>query len=325
MGRFYWRVKIHLAVKPVGSNGSPLLTFKIEQHLNTHNIQHLILIPHRDLHRFPFPTFFENQTCTNLPSAYLGTRNTSSEVKLDNLLMVEHPQSTLNIGNKIQSFNTLYDAQIECELIQSQFSHPQRLNQENTRKNRVIEALQQPHDIFHFCGHSAYNPQNPALSSLYLNGEDTFTLKDILNLDLQEYRLVVLSSCETAITGNQTITDEYVGLVSGFLRAGATHVLSTLWAVESLPTTLLVVKFYQNLHQGQTPATALKNAQSWLKNATQTDLQQWLDEAIAALSHNPSVQLVLENIDFEGKIAKMERDRLYSHPYYWSSFILSGK
>ncbi|MEA5471650.1 hypothetical protein, partial [Spirulina sp. 06S082] len=31
LGRFYWRVKIHLAVKPVGSNGSPLLTFKIEK------------------------------------------------------------------------------------------------------------------------------------------------------------------------------------------------------------------------------------------------------------------------------------------------------
>ncbi|MBP0019598.1 MAG: tetratricopeptide repeat protein [Cyanobacteria bacterium SBLK] len=308
---------------------------EIEQHLQTHAINHLILIPHRDLHRFPLPTFFEKQTCTTLPSAYLGLPPLSPNwEKGQNLLIVEHPQSTLKIGNKTQSFDTLYDAQVECELILTQFSPLtkggwggcQRLNQENTRKECVTEALKHPHDIFHFCGHAAYNPQNPALSCLYLNEKDTLTLQDVLALDLQAYRLIVLSACETAVTGNQTITDEYVGLVSGFLQAGASYVLSTLWKVESFPTTLLIVTFYQNLHSGQPPATALKNAQFWLRNATKSDLQQWLDNAIAALSHIPQVQFILqEDIDLDEKIAKIKRDRPYSHPYYWSSFIISGK
>ncbi|MGK7928462.1 MAG: CHAT domain-containing protein [Spirulina sp.] len=309
----------------------------IEQHLKTHAINHLILIPHRDLHRFPLPTFFPDRPCTILPSAYLGMSENNPpdpDIAAD-ILIVENPPSKPKIGNQPKPLPGLPFAEVESALIQQQFRDSgspltkggrggfQCLPNNNATKTRVTEALQQSHHIFHFCGHGAYHSQNPALSSLYLNGEDTLTLKDILNLDLREYRLVVLSACETAVTGNQTITDEYVGLVSGFLRAGATHVLSTLWTVQSFATTLLVVTFYQNLHSGQSPATALKNAQSWLKTATKTDLQTWLDDAIATLQQDFSFKRLLEirrqNID------TMESDRPYAHPYYWSAFTLSGR
>jgi CHAT domain-containing protein len=350
---------------------------EIEQHLQNHAINHLILIPHRDLHRFPLPTFFKNQTCTTLPSAYLGLSPLSSNwEKGRNLLIVENPRSTPKIGNTIKKLDELPFAEVESALIQQLFvplmvghtenddynpirqgfkslSHTKNplkwIEEEKSRgeqeskspkvggfrgriqclpnthatQTRVTEVLQHPHAIFHFCGHGAYHSQNPSLSCLYLNGKDTLTLKDILNLDLQAYRLIVLSACETAVTGNQTITDEYVGLVSGFLRAGASHVLSTLWTVESFATTLLTVTFYQNLHLGQPPAAALKNAQTWLKTATKSDLQTWLDDAIALLHQDRSRQRLLKvrqrNIDI------MESDRPYAHPYYWSAFTLSGQ
>lgn len=348
----------------------------IEKHLQTHAIDHLILIPHRDLHRFPLPTFFEKQTCTTLPSAYLGLSplSTNWEGGQGRGLIVENPRSTPKIGNTIKKLDGLPFAEVESALIQQLFvplaigltendgdnpirqgfkslshrSNPlkwigeerslgkpelkspevggfrgqiQCLPNTQATKTLVTEALQQSHEIFHFCGHGAYNPQNPALSCLYLNGEDTLTLQDILALDLQAYRLIVLSACETAVTGNQTITDEYVGLVSGFLRSGATHVLSTLWTVESFATTLLTVTFYQNLHSGQPPATALKNAQIWLKNATKTDLKQWLNEAIALLADDEPAQDILRE---QQELVKMKSDRPYSHPYYWSAFTLSG-
>ncbi|MFP4099560.1 hypothetical protein [Coleofasciculus sp.] len=46
----------------------------IIEHLQNQPIENLILIPHRDLHRFPLHYFFPNYTCTYLPSAYSKLR-----------------------------------------------------------------------------------------------------------------------------------------------------------------------------------------------------------------------------------------------------------
>ena len=70
-------------------------------------------------------------------------------------------------------------------------------------------------------------------------GEDVvFVVELVDTIDLQHYRLITLASCETALTGNQTITAEYVGLVSAFLSHRIPHILSTLWTVQSRAKTL---------------------------------------------------------------------------------------
>ncbi|WP_202895849.1 CHAT domain-containing protein [Iningainema tapete] len=56
---------------------------------------------------------------------------------------------------------------------------------------------------------------------------------------------------------------------SGFLAAGATTVVSSLWKVSDISTTFLMIKFYENLRQisPQEPgavAVALKVAQKWI-------------------------------------------------------------
>ena len=73
------------------------------------------------------------------------------------------------------------------------------------------------------------------------------TLEEICQINLSGYQLVSLSACETAITGNQTITEEYVGLVSAFVYQRVQYVISTLWTVADDASSLLMIYFYWQL------------------------------------------------------------------------------
>jgi CHAT domain-containing protein len=52
------------------------------------------------------------------------------------------------------------------------------------------------------------------------------------------------------ITDFTSTSDEYIGLPSGFILAGAANVVSTLWAVNDLSTALFMIHFYQRVHEG---------------------------------------------------------------------------
>ncbi|MDY7013927.1 MAG: CHAT domain-containing protein, partial [Cyanobacteriota bacterium] len=161
-------------------------------------------------------------------------------------------------------------------------------------------------------------------SCLFLTDADRLAAQTLLELDLSPYRLVSLAACETAVTGNQTITDEYVGLVSAFLKAGASCIVSTLWKVESAASALLMVEFYRQLLAGRSPVVALKTAQTWLCRATREELLRWLDEAIDLLREDKANRLTLE--DIRDEIAeKEEGERPYGNPYYWAAFVVAGR
>ncbi|MBN1550993.1 CHAT domain-containing protein [bacterium] len=92
---------------------------------------------------------------------------------------------------------------------------------------------------------------------------ELWTLDSILkNLNLVKTRLVVLSACESGIVSIERLPDEYIGLPSGFLAAGARTVVCSLWKVDDESTCELMKQFYNNLlTKGQSTAAALRNAQ----------------------------------------------------------------
>jgi CHAT domain-containing protein len=298
---------------------------RIEQELQNYLIDTLILIPHRDLHRFPLHALFDKYTCTYLPSAYLGLQQqTKPQLNaLNSLLIVENPKSAPDVTSKAKTLPDLPFAEVEAALIRQMFSEVTAIENPNTTYDQLQKTLPTPHQVFHFTGHAAYNSTNPAQSCLFLHGTDQLTLCDIVRLDLRAYSLTCLAACETAVTGDQTITDEYVGLVSAFLKAGVTYVVSTLWTVESAATTLFTVEFYQQLHTGQSPKAALKATQTWLKTATRKKLIEWLDAVMPKLSQQRSLKLVLE--DLRELLNTMDDTKPpYDHPYYWAAFTISG-
>jgi CHAT domain-containing protein len=182
----------------------------------------------------------------------------------------------------------------------------------------------------HFSCHGFYHWQNPMASGLLLASSDpatvtnAFELREILSprFDLSAARLVTLSACETGLTEFQQSPDEYIGLPSGFLQAGAPAVVSSLWAVDDLSTALLMGEFYRrHLADRQEPAVALRGAQLWLRAATAEELKlaQRYEELYRASGRRDAE--VLRRIRYYRAHPKVVP---FAQAYYWAGFIFSG-
>jgi len=76
---------------------------------------------------------------------------------------------------------------------------------------------------------------------------------------------VVLSACRTAL-GKDVRGEGLVGLTRGFMYAGASSVVASLWKVDDAATAELMKLFYSNMLQhGMKPAEALRAAQNSIR------------------------------------------------------------
>jgi CHAT domain-containing protein len=110
--------------------------------------------------------------------------------------------------------------------------------------------------------------QNPMLQSGLLLGTDQtgrefwhglLTPLDLLNLDLSETQLVVLSACSSGYATDAPSSGAY-GLVRSVLTAGAGAVVASLWDVHDDSTRLLMTTYYRLLRRGLGCASALTAA-----------------------------------------------------------------
>jgi CHAT domain-containing protein len=148
----------------------------------------------------------------------------------------------------------------------------QALDFEANRGTATSSELGQ-YRIVHFATHGILDSEHPQLSGLVLSLVDKqgkpqnglLALHDIYNLNLPA-DLVVLSACETAL-GKQINGEGLVGLTRGFMHAGATRVVASLWEVSDVATARLMAEFYKAMVQKKMPpAAALRVAQIALWN-----------------------------------------------------------
>jgi CHAT domain-containing protein len=143
----------------------------------------------------------------------------------------------------------------------------QALDFKASRATMMSPALAQ-YRIVHLATHGLVNSKHPELSGLVLSLVDEqgrrqngfLGLEDIYNLNLPA-ELVVLSACETGL--GQTVQGEgLIGLTRGFMYAGATRVVASLWKIDDLATAELMARFYRDMEQQKMrPAAALRAAQ----------------------------------------------------------------
>ncbi len=177
----------------------------------------------------------------------------------------------------------------------------------------------------HFSCHGNYDWDDPTSSGILLT-DTMLTLADLQqgNIDLSYAQLITLSACETGISDVlQGSPEEYVGLPAGFLVSGVPCVVSSLWAVDDLSTTILMGRFYQNhLHKGMNFAAALREAQFWMRYATVKELRlarRW--EQIYQKSRQTNVAAA------EAWLYYRDQPELqpFAHPYYWAAFTVNGQ
>ena len=144
--------------------------------------------------------------------------------------------------------------------------------------------------ILHFATHGFLDPKRPENTGLYLSTVDRggkaqkgfVKLEDIYNLRAP-VDLVVLSACSTGL-GKDVRGEGLIGLTRGFMYAGASSVVASLWQVDDEATAELMKRFYTNMLQGgMTPPEALRAAQNSIRQEPQ-----------------------------------------WSAPYYWAAFTLQG-
>lgn len=194
---------------------------------------------------------------------------------------------------------------------------PTLLWEKEAKKQAVVDHL--PHsNYFHFSGHGTFGWGDVQQSGLKLADKQRLTMTDILTkLNLEQMRLVVLSACETGITDLSQNRDEFLGLPAAFLQAGSPAVLSTLWAVNDLSTTLFMQKFYEQVLNGVPLAEAVRHSQLWLRTATAAELSQLATQLLQAHQSKP----------LEKALHFWQRNptsQPFSHPYYWACFVLNG-
>ena len=145
--------------------------------------------------------------------------------------------------------------------------------------------------IVHFATHGLLDSKHPELSGLVLSMVDKqgrpqdgfLQLEDIYNLNLP-VDLVVLSACDTGL-GEEISGEGLVGLTRGFMYAGASRVMASLWSVNDAATSELMARFYKSVERDRMrPAAALRAAQ----------IQMW-------------------------------RQKLWRSPYYWAAFQIQGE
>jgi CHAT domain-containing protein/tetratricopeptide (TPR) repeat protein len=145
--------------------------------------------------------------------------------------------------------------------------------------------------ILHFATHGVFNNEQPGLSGIVLSmfddrgqAQDGFLrLHDIYSLNLPA-ELVVLSACNTAL-GKSIKGEGLVGIVRGFMYAGAKRVVASHWKVDDEATSELMGRFYEEMFRHNlSPAAALRQAQ-----------------------------------------LAMRQHARWQSPFYWAAFVLQGE
>jgi CHAT domain-containing protein/tetratricopeptide (TPR) repeat protein len=112
-------------------------------------------------------------------------------------------------------------------------------------------------DVLHIASHAVFRHDNPMFSAFKL-ADAWVNFYDIRALKLPA-SLVVLSGCSTGAS-RVYAGDELMGLARGFLSAGASALVVSLWAVNDPATAQLITIFYQRLRAGQPIRAALRAA-----------------------------------------------------------------
>ena len=298
----------------------------------------LIIIPHRYLHILPIHAlpisnslvFNGNREGTELHDLFSKGVQYAPSCQLLQIAKTFH-YSEFNKLFAIQNptLDLLY-TDLEVNTLTNFFTESQIIIKDNATKDTVTSHLQSSaYHCYHFSCHGGFNPSNPLESALFLANKEPLNLSEIFELNLKKSRLVVLSACETGLTDLQSVSDEYIGLPSGFLFAGSRNVVSSLWTVSDLSTSFLMIKFYEILFdqtQQVSVAVALKEAQDWLQNLTIEALDNFLEQYKPQLEKTLAQLRKGQRLRIEESLKQIRQRQPYpfANPYYWAAFIATG-
>lgn len=191
------------------------------------------------------------------------------------------------IGITRNELNSLQGARYELETIKKNFRGDYYLEEQATE--RSFKEVSNQYKILHLATHAIINDQNPHLSRLVFSDKgDSLQDGSLYSYELYNLKLnadlVTLSACNTG-TGKLQRGEGLISLARGFMYAGCTNVLMSLWPASDQSTARVMELFYEGIKNGLPKDEALRNAK------------------LAFLAAS---------------------DPLMANPYYWAGFVFVG-
>ena len=213
---------------------------------------HIAIVPHGTLHFLPFHAFFDGEQ-------YLIDRFEVSYAPSASILKycLEKPDAPGNVPLLVGVADEkapLVDE--ELAKLRNLFPDARVLHGNAATRDAFIAATQSS-SFIHIATHAIFRQDNPMFSSFKLT-DGYFTAFDLFSL-VCPTNLVTLSGCQSGMS-EVTGSDDLLGLMRGFLYAGARSLLLSLWNVNDESTAALMVHFYQEWQKGASKSAALRQA-----------------------------------------------------------------
>jgi CHAT domain-containing protein len=222
----------------------------------------LIIVPHGALHYLPFYALhdgrdyvIERYSIRMLPSASVISYLQRQKVtKAGDILAFGNP----DLGDS--KYDLIY-AQNEAIAV----SKTRPRSKVFLRKEATETALKEfgpGFSYIHFATHGEFDADKPLNSALLLamdaESDGKLTVDKLYSMRL-DADLITLSACETGLSKIAN-GDDLVGLTRGFLYAGSSSIVASLWKVDDLATSQLMTRFYKEMDRTD-KREALRTAQ----------------------------------------------------------------
>ena len=243
--------------------------------------------------------------------ALLAAQKNESKIKTEHLLAIDNPDDSLHFSSEEVDTAVKYFPNV-----------PRRLIKEKAMIEVVKDEIPQC-NILHFSCHGIANFNQPLEGGLKM-ADGMLTLRDMLQLNLENTRLAILSACETGVPGLELL-DEVVSLPTALAQSGAVGVIGSLWSVSDASTMMLMARFYELWREdGLEPYKALQTAQKWMRDTTNGEKQTHFKKSIPGFTDQKRMSESVAQLALSEVLLERKHEHSYAHPYYWAAFGYTG-
>ena len=229
-------------------------------------------------------------------ASYLNGRRSSDDLK---------EQISIQCAADVPGQASLPKARLEPELISLSAPMGWEVDIVDATAESLTTALEQA-AITHFTGHSLASP-NPKHSRLITYGSP-LSVDDILDHD-HKSRLVVLGSCQSALTFGLAMQDELLSIQTALWYRGCESVIGTFWPISDDAGIAFSTRFFTllfELFNGGSASVETSQVQEcwrktieWMRLATRDDLRALVSgDAASGEPHNDGNDLAFQFYDW---------------------------
>lgn len=226
--------------------------------------------PYAALHNFPFPIIRNEQTyLSDMPFAIIPgslsfkyMRNKKPKDS-DQLIAIGDPDIPSEVKSLYCQLDGAYD---EVKQISKYYGENAIILMRKDATETFVKKLnttRNPISVLHIASHGYFDEKKPMYSHLILSKDEEndgfLEANEILNIDLKNLKLVVLSACETG-KGEIKSGDDILGLNRSFFVAGTSNIVSSLWKVDDKATSFFMEIFYKNYFKNNNISRSLVEA-----------------------------------------------------------------